>query len=237
LKLKVGKEVTEDLKKQIVQTGRDMAAAAMMVGHWGNISARIHGTDIVVITPSGFKKGELKTEDIIVLETGGKILEGEHKPSVETAMHLTIYEKKPEVDAIVHTHSPMATAIGIAGIGIPIITVELLFIVGGDVPLAKYRPAGSKILGDAVVKALKNTNACLMQNHGVIAVGPNLSLALYRAMIVEDSAKLFIYANSLGKVRVITPSELKTAREIGSKWRALKKVKDIKKEWLDKLPA
>ena len=224
-----------ELKRQIVETGEKMVAWGLVTRTGGNISARVPGTDVIVITPSGFAKGELKIEDIIVMNLDGKILEGVHKPSIENAMHVAIYRNRRDINAIIHTHSPMATSVGIAGKEIPTVITDVANNIGHSIPLAGFACHGSMELGEEVVKALKKANAAMMQNHGVVAAGPNLSAALKNALIVEEAATLFIFAKLIGDVNLIPPTEVEKGQRIRKMWNALKDVKDLQKEWWDKL--
>lgn len=225
----------EKLRTEIVEIGKMMHEADLTAASWGNISARVPKTEMVLVTPSGFDKSELNPEDIIVINLEGEVLEGKYKPSIETPTHLEVHKNCSGANAIVHTHSPMATSMGIAGTGIPVITVELAAIVGGEVPLAKYACPGTKRLGEEVVKVLKNANAAIMENHGVIAVGLDLKTAFTRALMVEEAARLFIFSSLLGKARALAPKEVKEVKKVVDAWLKIREIKNIKRDWVERI--
>jgi ribulose-5-phosphate 4-epimerase/fuculose-1-phosphate aldolase len=128
----------------------------------------------------------------------------------------------------------MATSIGMAGMEIPATTVELAVNIGSKVPLAKYACPGKKRLGEEVVKALQNANAAIMENHGVVAVGPDLKTAFVRALIVEEAARQFIFASLLGKVRALSSEEVEEVGKIISKWLEIQEIKNFR-EWMKEI--
>lgn len=227
-------EEIESLKHEVVEAGKAMHEAGLATATWGNISALTHDRRIMVITPTGFDKSRLNPDDMIVMSLDGAVIEGRHKPSIETPMHLEIYKSLKHIHAIVHTHSPMATAVGVAGEDIPPIILEMLVEIGDKIPLAEYVCAGTRRLGKALVKVLKNANAAIMRNHGVIAVGPNLRIALARAILVEEAAKIFIAARILGRVEPISDNEIKCFKTVISKWRVISRIQNIN-EWIEEL--
>ncbi len=225
----------ESLKLEVVNVGRMMHEAGLTTGTWGNISARLPNSDLIVITPSGFDKGKLSPRDMVVIRMDGGVVEGVHKPSIETPMHLHIYEIRPDVGAIVHTHSPMATSVGVAGLEIPAITVELAVHIGGKVPLVKYACPGTSKLGIEAAKILEDFNAAILESHGVVAVGSDLNIAFNRALMVEDAARFFIFAKILGNVRALTQSEIDEVRRIMDLWRQIERVRNVRKDWMRKI--
>lgn len=141
--LNMKKEI-EKLRIEIVEIGKKMHEANLTFASMGNISARKPKMEVLVITPSVFDKDKLNPKDMVVISLEGEVLEGRHKPSSETPMHLEVYKNCSDVNSIVHTHSSMATSMGIAGMGVPVVTVEFAAIVGGEVPLARYACPATK---------------------------------------------------------------------------------------------
>lgn len=227
-------EEIESLKHEIVKTGKAMHEAGLTTATWGNISALTHDRRVMVITPTGFDKSRLDPEDMVVMSLNGAVIEGRYKPSIETLMHLEIYRNLEHIYAIVHTHSPMATAVGVAGKEIPPIILEMLAGIGDKIPLAEYACAGTRSLGRALVKVLRSANAAIMKNHGVIAVGPNLRTALMRAILVEEAAKIFIAAKILGKIEPIPDNEIKRFKIVNSRWEIMPRIQNMN-EWLKEL--
>jgi L-fuculose-phosphate aldolase len=168
-------------------------------GSGGNISARVEGTDQVVIKNSGVSFADTTEENIVLVDLYGKVLEGSLKPSKEVKFHCGIYRVRPEIRAVVHTHSPAATAFSVVGKEVPMVTVSAAKGVG-RAPLVGYAPPGSDELAQLVMERFQDQTlkAALLQNHGVITVGQDLYEALYLAEVVEDTAKVAIYAAGLG---------------------------------------
>jgi len=168
-------------------------------GSGGNISARVEGADQVVIKSSGVSFVDCSEENIILVDLYGNVLEGALKPSKEVKFHCGIYRVRPEVRAVVHTHSPAATAYSVVGKEIPMVTVSAAKGVVRT-PVIGYAPPGSDELAELVMECFRDATlkAALLRNHGVISVAKNLFEALYQAEVVEDTAKIAILAERLG---------------------------------------
>jgi ribulose-5-phosphate 4-epimerase/fuculose-1-phosphate aldolase len=186
---------TKQIKAEIIKYGCMLLDSRLIVGTWGNLSARIPNTDYIAITPSGKDYRTLTLEDIAVLSLSGKFIEGNFKPSSESALHLEIYNARSDIQAIVHTHSIYATACAVANQAIPPIVEDLVQLVGGGVAVAEYAICGSDQLAKNAVKALSENNAVLLANHGVVGCGTNLHEAKVACEVVEKSAQIFICAN------------------------------------------
>jgi ribulose-5-phosphate 4-epimerase/fuculose-1-phosphate aldolase len=192
-----------EAKKEVLTTGQEMARKGLVAGTSGNCSARVTGTDFVVITPTSLEYDLMLFEDICVLDMAGEQIEGKLCPSVEINMHIAIYEARPEIGGIVHTHQTMATTIASCGKGIPPILEEQVFKLLGPVELGEYALPGSRELAANAVAALANRNACLLAHHGAIAVGPRLKDALLNAEILERLATTYIMSNLIGGARIV----------------------------------
>jgi L-fuculose-phosphate aldolase len=168
-------------------------------GTGGNISCRVDGADQAVIKGSGVSFVDTNRDNIILVDLQGKVLQGSLQPSKEVKFHCGIYRIRPEIRAVVHTHSPAATAFSVVGKEIPMVTATAAKGLG-RVPCLGYAPPGSDQLAELVVNCFRDSHlkAALLQNHGVITVGKNLREALYLAEVVEDTAKISIYATFLG---------------------------------------
>ena len=123
-------------------------------------------------------------------------------------MHAAVYEAKPEVSAVIHTHSPYATAFAVNNRDIPVILIEMVAFLGGGVPLARYALPGTRGVGDEAVKALEDRGGCLLANHGVLAVGNSLERAHLRAVYIEDAAKICSIAMSNGPIVVMSEEQI-----------------------------
>lgn len=169
----------------------------------GNVSARDPETGLVVIKPSGVMYPDLTADKMVVLDLNGKIIEGALKPSSDTATHLYIYRQREDVNGIVHTHSPFATAFAAVGKPIPPVLTAIADEFGGAIPLGGFAPIGDEAIGIEVVRSIGSSPAILMQNHGVFAVGKSARAAVKAAVMVEDAARTIYYAMQLGELITI----------------------------------
>ncbi len=206
----------KQLREEIVEYGRKMRNSSLVSGTWGNISARDCKTGLIAITPTSKEYNKLTAEDITVLDESGNMIEGKYPPSSEKPMHVLIYQEKKDVFAIVHTHSKFATAFSVALKEIPVVIVDLAMFVGSSVKIVKFKRPGTKDLGKEVVNVLKDskTSAVLLQNHGVLTVGPSLKVAFSAAVSVEDAAEVYFRSLMLGNYTVISKEETRYLRNL-----------------------
>lgn len=204
----------EKIKEQILKTGAMMAAGGLVTGTWGNISARVPGEPLYVITPSGIPYDRLEKTDLVLVDGSGHIIEGERRPSTELKLHMAIYNARKDAAAIVHTHSVFASALAVAGKALPPILEDMVQLVGGEVPVARYARAGTANLAAAAVEAIGTRNAVLLANHGLVGVGRDLAEAFQVCLVVEKSAKVFAWASVLGRVEPIPPGEVQSLRQL-----------------------
>lgn len=187
----------ENERKEVLETGIEMAKTSLVVGTWGNISRRIDDS-LIAITPSGMDYYSIKQEDITILNMNGEVIDGKRKPSIEYNMHLEIYKNRSEIGAVVHTHSTYCTALAMARKGIPGAAEDLIQITGGDIRVSEYALPGSIELAKNAVKALEGRNAVILANHGALSAGKDLKETLKISLILEKTAKATIYAHLLG---------------------------------------
>ncbi len=185
-----------DPRCALVECARRAYAERLFSGTSGNLSLRTDGG--MLITPTSVRYETLRPEDIVHLRPDGDVLKGSLAPSSEWRMHAEIYARFPDIHAIVHTHSPCATAFAAAGKPIPACLIEMRFFLGGEVPCAAYAPAGTREVGLRCCEVLEGRGGCLMANHGALAVGADLEQALLRAEYIEDSAKITLLSMQLG---------------------------------------
>jgi len=156
----------------------------------GNISARVPGTDLMVIKPSGVRYGSLTAESMVVCDLSGARVSGELNPSSDTASHAYIYRHMPHVGGIVHTHSRHATAWAARGEPIPCVITAMADEFGGEIPVGPFAPIGGEEIGQAVVATLSGhrSPAVLLRSHGVFAIGASARDAVQAAVMCEDVA-------------------------------------------------
>lgn len=187
------------IQSQLVQTSQRAYREKMFAATSGNLSVFDRKSGKIYITPGSFPYEEMTPEDIMAIDLDGNILEGKHSPSSEWRMHAAIYRADKRVNAIVHTHSPYATAFAINHMRIPAVLYEMVFFLGGDIPVAEGAIPGTPEVGENCVPVLKERNGCLMANHGALAVGDTLDRAYTRAVYIEDAAKAYSVALTHGK--------------------------------------
>ncbi|EEQ56372.1 putative L-ribulose-5-phosphate 4-epimerase [Clostridiales bacterium 1_7_47FAA] len=187
----------KELREEVVRTGLRIAGSGLVQSTQGNISIVDRKQGLMAITPSGMNYDELSAADIVVTDLFGNIEDGERNPSTELPVHAYILRERDDINAIVHTHSPYATAMTLVNQEIPPVMIQLGEAVGGNVPIAPYTTGGQEKLGIVALDTMKDKNAVLLKNHGVIAVGPTLKRALFVAEMVEDTAKVYWIAKCM----------------------------------------
>ena len=201
-----------DLERNTVLNAcREMVRSNLTVGSWGNISLRCHDGN-VVITPSGTNYEKSRPEDMVVTDMSGNIVSGRMSPSSERLMHYAIYKNRPDVMAIVHTHSIYSSVLSVTDQGIPPVTEDTAMLLGNGVEVSEYAITGSKELADNVVIGLGTNNATIMKNHGAVAVGSDMDRAVTAAQVLEKSAHIFIMAKMSGTVNVLPDQDVKKLR-------------------------
>lgn len=193
-----------NIKNEIIKYYSRSYEDGFMAGTSGNASMLDSAGRFIVITPSGANWRELTEEAMAVITLDGELIEGSMAPSSEWRLHAQIYKTLTDVRAVLHTHSPYATAFAVTGQPIPEILVEMTLFLGGAVPLAPFAPSGSQRLAELTAETLKAAPACLIQNHGVAAVGATMEKAYLRAAYVEDAAKIYCTAATIGTPRRIS---------------------------------
>jgi len=201
------------IRDRIIQIGIKMSGGGLVLGTWGNISARIPEENFVAITPSGVDYDTIGLEDIVIVDLDGNIIDGLKKPSIEMTLHLEIYKNREDVNAIVHTHSEYCTAMAIARKGIPAAAEDLVQVAGGNIRVSNYCLPGTYELGIETVKALKDRNAVILANHGCLTAAKDLKEAYKVALIVEKSAKATIFAQILGGAVELSKNDIDSMRD------------------------
>ncbi|MEA2312391.1 MAG: L-fuculose-phosphate aldolase [Solirubrobacteraceae bacterium] len=196
---------SESAREQVAAASRRLAAEGLVRGTSGNVSARA-GDGLVAVTPTGGVLGELRAEQIPVVGMDGAVVEGELAPTSEVFLHLGVYERYG-AGAVVHTHAPVATAVGTVLDELPCVHYELLAL-GGTVRVAPYRTFGTPELAEAVLEALDGRVAALMANHGAITYGDDMAQAVERALLLEWACTVYWRAAAIGEPRVLGPDAL-----------------------------
>jgi L-fuculose-phosphate aldolase len=198
---------TAGMAGEIVATCRVMMSTGLVVGTWGNVSRRC-SPESFQITPSGVPYSELLLEDLVVVDLQTGSCSGRLRPSTEAPLHAAIYRMRPDVGAIVHTHSPYAAVFAVNRAEIPPLMEEMAQLVGGIVRVARYAASGSAELAEGAVAALQDGAAVLLANHGLVGVGRTLKDALTVCQVVEKSAQVFLWARLSGTPHLLGEQEV-----------------------------
>ncbi len=202
--------VLEKLRQLVCDLHAELPKNNLVAWTSGNISARDPETNLVVIKPSGIKFPDLTPENMVVVDLNGRIVEASYKASSDTASHCYVYRHMPEVNGIVHTHSRYATAFATHGRSIPCITTAMGDEFGGDIPCGGFALIGGEEIGQIVVETLRYSHspACLLQSHGVFAVGPTAETAVKAAVMTEDNAAIAWASLALGAPLTILSDDI-----------------------------
>lgn len=192
-----------ELRQEIVDRSLQAFHEGLFSGTSGNMSCFLREEGLMLITPTSVRYDVMRAEDIVTMRLDGTVAEGRLKPSSEWRMHAAVYSRCPDVNAVFHTHSPYATAFAVNHQTIPAVLIEALVFLGGDIRCASYATPGTEEVGLNAVPALADRKGCTLANHGVLAVGDDLARAYLNAEYIEDVAKVYTIANSIG-----TPTEL-----------------------------
>ena len=201
-----------DQRNKIIEYSLKLNSTNLSPLRSGNISLRAKESnkDGYLITPSGKKYETLKPEDIVFMGLNEEEKnDSNNKPSSEWRFHRDIYMNKKEADAIVHAHSPHATAVSSHGKPIPPFHYMIALAGGDDIKCAEYATFGTEELSNNVIKALENRSACLMSNHGQVAFGKNLEDAFELAQEIENICHQYIIALKLGNPKILSYEEMK----------------------------
>ena len=200
------------LREQVWEGNRILPRAGLVAWTSGNVSGRDPETGYVVIKPSGVGYEEMVPEDMVVVDLEGNIIEGHLKPSVDTPTHLYVYRHRQDVNGMVHTHSPFATAFAALGRPIPVYLTAIADEFGGPIPVGGYARIGGEGIGREIVRSIGDSVAILMKNHGVFTIGPTVNAAVKAAVMTEDVARTVYYALQMGQPDEIPAEEVRRAR-------------------------
>ena len=193
-------DALQKAKEEVLWGCRLMVERGYLLGTVGNLSARADGTDLVVITPTSLPYDRMTEEDLVVVNMNGEIVSGKHQPSIECSMHLGVYWARPELRALVHTHSKYATTVSlIKGLDImPAIDTEQSLYLGGDINIVPFAFPGSKELAEYVKDGIGTTAGLLMANHGALGVGISMKDAVIASDIIERNSEMYLLLKAGG---------------------------------------
>jgi L-fuculose-phosphate aldolase len=210
-----GYAMQHDLGRELVRFGRWLSRIGFTPGTSGNLSVRLTA-DRILATPTGCSKRLMKPEDMVTVDLDGRQLSGSRKVTSEIGMHLAVYRARPDINAVVHAHPPVATGFACAGRALdePLCAEAIMTI--GPVPLAPYATTGTDDLAASLVHLIPTHSAILMANHGAVTYGDSLLDAFLKMETVEHFANICLVAHQLGSARPLQPlaiSDLLEAKE------------------------
>lgn len=204
-----------ELRKQICQIGQRVWQKGMVAANDGNFSVKI-GDNEILCTPTGVSKGFMNPGMICKVDLNGNILQsdGIHRPSSEIKMHLRVYQRRPDVNAVVHAHPMYATSYAIVGVPLNKQIVPESIISLGEVPIAKYGLPGSSEIPDSIEPFLDTHDAVLLENHGALSWGVDLNTAYFKMEALEFYAQLSFLTQQLGGSRELPATEVTRLLEL-----------------------
>jgi L-fuculose-phosphate aldolase len=195
------------LRADIVEVGRRLYARGYTASNDGNISVRLDG-ERLLMTPKNVCKGFMSPDMMCITDLDGRKLAGDRDPSSEMQMHLEVYRQRPDVQAVVHAHPPVATGFAVAGIPLDRAVLAEVVTTLGSVPIAEYATPSTKELPEAVRKYVKAHDGMLLANHGALTLGADLFAAYYKMETIEHFARISLVARLLGGERLLSRDEV-----------------------------
>lgn len=190
-------------REQLARAARRLAGDGLVIGTSGNLSAR--DGEAIAITPTGAVLADLDPESVTVIDLDGRVIDGELQPTSELDLHLGVY-RRYDAGAVVHTHSPAATALSCVVDEVPCLHYGMLAL-GGDVRVAPYATFGTPQLAANVLDALEGHTAALMANHGALTIGRDVAGAVEATVLLEWACDVYTRALAAGKPRILTEEE------------------------------
>ena len=197
----------EQLRADIVEAGRRMDARGYVASNDGNISTRLD-KDRLLTTPKSVPKGYMTPDMMVIVDFDGRKLAGDRDPSSELPMHLEIYRNRPDVNAVVHAHPPLATGFAVAGIPLTRAVLAEVITTLGSIPIAEYATPSTAELPEAVRKYIKAHDGMLLANHGAVTCGDSVTAAYHKMETIEHFAKISLVARLLGREHLISREEV-----------------------------
>jgi L-ribulose-5-phosphate 4-epimerase len=201
-----------ELKTELLDVTLESYELKLMAGTSGNASVYDKEREAMIITPSSVSYDGMTIEDLVVMKLDGTIIEGKHDPSSEWKMHAQVYLDREDITCVLHTHSPFATGFAVCQEGIPVILIEMVPFLGGDVPVAAFGMPGTAELGLEALKVMSDRKGCLLANHGTLAIGTSIRSTYMSSIYLEDAAKIYHIAKNAGHVKVIPEEYVEAMR-------------------------
>jgi ribulose-5-phosphate 4-epimerase/fuculose-1-phosphate aldolase len=203
----------QDARERVVLFAQRMLRDGLTCFTAGNISVRIEGdSELVAMTPGSLPYDTMRPEDVVIANVAGQVVHGLRSPTSEFPLHTIVYEQRPDIGAVVHTHSSAGMAMAAAGLSLPPILHGFVAACGGGIITAPYAKGGTDEIPVFTAAALRDRSACFLRNHGVLAVGPTLEHAYNAAAQVECASRAYLLARAFGPVPEIPPDDVARLR-------------------------
>ncbi len=199
----------QQLRREVWEANQGVFRGGLVTMHAGNASGIDRRRGLVLIKPSGVDYDRIQPADLVVTDLAGRKVKGKWKPSVDLPHHLFLYQHRPEIGGIIHTHSNYATAFALLGRSLPVYLTAIADEFGTEVPCAPYVDNQGDHIGEAILRYMGQAPAILLAQHGAFAWGPTAREALKAAVMLEDVAKTCLLALLLGEPRPLPPEEVK----------------------------
>ena len=205
---------TPDLRRVFLDVCHRIYRKGFAAANDGNISCRIG--DHILTTPTGFCKGDLKNDHLIIVDQQGNFVEGKYKPSSELPMHLEIYRLRPDINAVVHAHPPYCTGFATAGIPLDRCVLPEIVMTIGSIPLTQYGAPSTDEVPQAIREVIRSCDALLLANHGAVTVSDGLMDAYYKMERIEHYAHILYIARQMGGEIQLSPEQVSQLYELRS---------------------
>lgn len=196
-----------ELREEICEIGRRLYARGLVAGSEGNISVRLD-PEQVLCTPTMVSKGYMKPDDLAIVNLEGRQRSGQRPRTSEILVHLSVYKHRPDVQAVIHSHPPHATAFAVTHTELPMAAHPEVELILGPVPMVPYQMTGTQKLADAVVPFLDRTTAILLANHGSVTWGKTLEQAWFTTEILDGYCRLIMNCKVLGQPQLLTQDQV-----------------------------
>ena len=210
-------QIEDELRRDLVRFGKWLYRLGFAPGTSGNLSVRLDDQRLLV-TPTGVSKYLLKSTEMVIVDLQGRQLAGSRKVTSEISMHLAVYQKRDDVNAVVHSHPPIATAFACAGRALDEMLCQEAVMTLGVVPLAEYATTGTTEVAASLAPLIQGHEAILLANHGVVSYGSTLLEAFLRMETVEHLAHIGLVAHQLGSAQALRPEQMEMLRRAKTKY-------------------
>jgi L-fuculose-phosphate aldolase len=207
----------QELRGAIVEVGRRLYARGYTASNDGNISLRLDAGRLLM-TPKSVCKGFMTPDMMVVTDLEGRKLAGDRDPSSEMQMHLEVYRQRPDAQAVVHAHPPIATGFAVAGLPLDRAVLAEVITTLGSIPIAEYATPSTRELPEAVRRYVKAHDGMLLANHGALTIGADVFAAYYKMETIEHFAKISLVARLLGGERLLSRQEVDRLQGLRGKY-------------------